>query len=345
MIYVEIKFLDTYIEYFSSFQNRNIFGGEKVLKVTKYISLFVVLTLFMTFQKSSLAISSSLSQTEKTLYTNPAKGFSVISKNEGVFVKELNSIKPINNTQISSTKATFLFVNRNNPLPKGYKPKEMVYIDKNKIQLSKKSQLLKVTADALYRMITAAKRDNIKGFIVNSAYRNEAEQKEVFNNWLKVYKKQTKTYKEAYELTRLRVALPGTSEHQTGLSLDILCTSGNNSSTFLGTRQQKWLENNCYKYGFIIRYQKDKTKQTFSMYEPWHIRYMGETLSKFLHDKNYCLEEFYALLSDNKAVVSGSYFFMLINKDRKVYLDYKITNVKIERGFVSKDKDLICLKF
>lgn len=314
-------------------------------KIIKYISLFMLITIFLAFPISSSAVSGNLTQAKKTLYTNPEKGFSVIVKNDIFYVTRSTDIKPDKNIQISSSNATFLFVNRNNPLPKGYKPSNMVYIDKNKIQLSKKSQTLKETANALYKMIDAAKKDKIKGFIVNSAYRNEAEQKEVFDSWLKVYKKQTKTYKEAYELTRLRVALPGTSEHQTGLSLDILCTSGKSSSTFLGTGQQKWLEKNCYKYGFIIRYPKDKTKQTFSMYEPWHIRYVGENLSKYLHDKNYCLEEFYTLLTKNSVVVSDSYFFMLINKNSKAYLDREITDIQIERGYVSKDKDMICLKF
>jgi D-alanyl-D-alanine carboxypeptidase len=256
----------------------------------------------------------------------------------------MNDIKPENCYQVNSSNKDYLFVNRDNLLPKGYKPKDMVFLDKKKIQLAKKSQLLKITTDALYNMTDSAKKDNIKGFIVNSAYRTEKEQQQVFDDWLAVYKKKTKTYKAAYELTRLRVALPGRSEHQTGLSLDILSKNGKYSSTFYGTKEQKWLEKNCYKYGFIIRYPKDKTKQTFSMYEPWHIRYVGKTLSGFLVRENYCLEEFYQKMFEKKMIDSGSILFILLDEDAKVYLSREL-KIKADLGYVSKGKNMLCINY
>lgn len=85
------------------------------------------------------------------------------------------------------------------------------------------------------------------------------------------------------------VAKAGFSEHQTGLAIDLT----NEDRYFVkGTNEAEWLENNCYKYGFIIRYPEGKESITGVAYEPWHIRYVGEEVSRYIYENNITLEEY-----------------------------------------------------
>ena len=83
-------------------------------------------------------------------------------------------------------------------------------------------------------------------------------------------------------------ARPGTSEHQTGLAMDV----GWIDDAFANTPAGIWLAENCYKYGFIIRYQKNKESITGYKYEPWHIRYLGKDIAKDVYESGLCLEEY-----------------------------------------------------
>ncbi|MBP3292640.1 MAG: M15 family metallopeptidase, partial [Clostridia bacterium] len=89
------------------------------------------------------------------------------------------------------------------------------------------------------------------------------------------------------------VAIPGTSEHQTGLAVDIVALSyqlldrGQED-----TAEQKWLMENSYKYGYILRYPTDKSDITGIYYEPWHYRYVGKDVAKELYESGLCLEEY-----------------------------------------------------
>lgn len=98
---------------------------------------------------------------------------------------------------------------------------------------------------------------------------------------------------EANRLT----ALPGQSEHQLGLAMDIAIESMNFrlDESFGETPEGKWLAENCWKHGFIIRYPKEKTQITGYSYEPWHIRYVGTELAEYLGEKGLTLEEYYGV--------------------------------------------------
>jgi len=95
--------------------------------------------------------------------------------------------------------------------------------------------------------------------------------------------------------TNMVSAIPGHSEHQTGLAIDISCKElmGLLSESFADTSEGKWVQKNCHKYGFIVRYPKNKEKITGYSYEPWHIRYVGTEVSTYLHDNDITLEEYY----------------------------------------------------
>ena len=118
----------------------------------------------------------------------------------------------------------------------------------------------------------------------SSGYRSYSDQNYIYNNYVKMDgKEKADTYS----------ARAGYSEHQTGLAIDVNTVD----MTFDNTDESNWLSNNCYKYGFIIRYPKDKESITGYMYEPWHIRYVGKELASKLYNNGnpITLEEYYGI--------------------------------------------------
>ena len=126
-------------------------------------------------------------------------------------------------------------------------------------------------------MFYAAKNEGID-LIISSSYRSYKEQKETYEFYEQIKGDDVKDY----------ASLPGFSEHQTGLAFDIL-TLGVMTDDFDKTDEYKWLINNSYKYGFILRYPKDKEYITKFDYESWHYRYVGIEAAKVIHDENITL--------------------------------------------------------
>ncbi len=112
-----------------------------------------------------------------------------------------------------------------------------------------------------------------------SGFRSYSKQESTFAYWCSI---------DGEEAASTYSARPGHSEHQTGLAMDITSLK----QSYGKTEEGKWLAANCYKYGFIIRYPKGKTDITGYMYEPWHVRYLGISTAKLVHDSGLTLEEF-----------------------------------------------------
>ena len=136
---------------------------------------------------------------------------------------------------------------------------------------------------ALDEMIKEAKKD---GVILTqiSGFRSYTTQKSLYNNYV------TRDGKAAADRYSAR---PGHSEHQTGLAFDL----NSLDQDFAETKEGKWLAENCWRYGFIIRYPKDKENVTGYMYEPWHVRFLGKDLAKKVYDSGLCLEEYLGITS------------------------------------------------
>ena len=134
-------------------------------------------------------------------------------------------------------------------------------------------------------MKNAAQKDGIYLNIV-SRYRSYDVQEYLY-----------KSYEEKYTNVDTFSAKPGYSEHQTGLAFDLNGEDQETSSNekFEGTEQYKWLNENAYKYGFILRYPKDKIDITGYKFEPWHYRYVGTEISYALKDRDITLEEYFNL--------------------------------------------------
>lgn len=128
---------------------------------------------------------------------------------------------------------------------------------------------------------------------VCSSYRTNNHQTNLYNNEVNDYRNRGYSDEDAAVEAAKWVAIPGTSEHQTGLAVDIM------SSYYLvldrgqeDTAEQKWLMANSYKYGFILRYPNDKSEITGIYYEPWHYRYVGKEAAKEIFDRGICFEEY-----------------------------------------------------
>ena len=100
-------------------------------------------------------------------------------------------------------------------------------------------------------------------------------------------------YSDAFYKAKTRIALPGASEHHTGLAVDIVGMSHQSlDDAQANTKEAKWLEEHCAEYGFILRYPKDKTDITGVDYESWHFRYVGEDAAAYMMKNDLTLEEF-----------------------------------------------------
>lgn len=129
--------------------------------------------------------------------------------------------------------------------------------------------------------------------VICSSYRTQEKQESLFQN--QVNKLVTRGYsmEEARKEAGKAVAVPGTSEHQLGLAVDIVDLANQNlNESQEKTAVQKWLMENSWRYGFILRYPNDKSEVTGIIYEPWHYRYVGEKAAKEIYEQGICLEEY-----------------------------------------------------
>ncbi len=184
-------------------------------------------------------------------------------------------------------KPDILLVNNDNKIG-SYKPKELRTLDVKFIDdtIKEEKQLEKVAADALEKLFKTAKEEESINFLATSGYRSYKTQKETY---IKRVIAQGKKKAEEY------VAIPGTSEHQTGLAIDVT----NEDRWFVeSTKEAQWLAENAHRFGFIIRYPKGKETITGKKYEPWHIRYVGKDIAKDIFEKGVTLEEYV----ENKAI-------------------------------------------
>lgn len=126
--------------------------------------------------------------------------------------------------------------------------------------------------------------------VVASGYRSAGKQQQIYDDKLNEYIAKGYSKTEAKELTEKWVAVPGTSEHQLGLGVDINADGVHS----YGTEVYNWLLDNAYRYGFIKRYPKDKTDITGISNEPWHYRYVGADAAAEIYKRGICLEEYLA---------------------------------------------------
>ncbi|MBR6402517.1 MAG: M15 family metallopeptidase [Eubacterium sp.] len=176
-------------------------------------------------------------------------------------------------------KWTLLLVNEKNPVPEDYSV-ELT-------DLANGKQVDSRIYSDLQEMFDAARNTGLDLY-VREGYRTREEQQNLMDERIQAYENEGYTYKEAKKKTEEYVALPGTSEHELGISIDINA----NNEVCDDESVYTWLNENAYKYGFIKRYPENKTDITGINDEPWHYRYVGKKAAKEMKEKDLCLEEY-----------------------------------------------------
>lgn len=149
----------------------------------------------------------------------------------------------------------------------------------------------------LQAMMDACRAEGLSP-VICSAYRTQEYQEGLFQN--KVSRLIAQGYSEADAVVEAgkSVAVPGTSEHQLGLAVDIVDINNQHlDESQESTAVQKWLMEHSWEYGFILRYPNDKSEITGIIYEPWHYRYVGREDARQIHDQGVCLEEYLGAVS------------------------------------------------
>ena len=188
--------------------------------------------------------------------------------------------------------AFLILVNTKNTLDADDIPNDLVDVKSTSVGATMQ-QMRSAAASALEALYIEMKASGFYNMSVHSGYRSYDYQKNLFayytNNEMAKNPALTTAQAEAIVLTYSTRA--GTSEHQTGLAVD-MDTRGDFSTDFQYTEEYGWLSENAWKFGFILRFPADKTDITTIQFEPWHYRYVGRYHAKKIHDAGLCLEEY-----------------------------------------------------
>ena len=179
-----------------------------------------------------------------------------------------------------------MLVNKYIGVSEEFTPDNLIKIDSD-YAVDSKQQGNEEMVKAFKKMSDDCKSETGYKLLVRSGYRDYKSQEETYNLYLKTYGKK---YAESY------VTHPGYSEHQTGLAVDIKAESSN---TFAGTKESKWLNENAYKYGFILRYESETEEITGIKYESWHYRYVGNEIAEYLKENEMTYDEYYIRFLNN----------------------------------------------
>ncbi len=236
-----------------------------------------------TFGGSLQLLSNSAAEGGLTFSTGPAQDATVPQPQTEAFIE--NAPVPI-------------LVNKDNLVSDDYRPGTLVmmrdYCDKSVVTI-KGSEIEgdRTAVDALMVMLRAAIAEGVHNWQISAGFRSVKYQQTVWNNKAAEYRNQGLSSSQAQTATAKYVAKPGASEHHTGLAFDVTVPG----QSFPLTEQCKWLAENCWDYGFIIRYTEDKEAITGINAEQWHIRYVGQPHARIMREKNWCLEEYIASLT------------------------------------------------
>lgn len=177
-----------------------------------------------------------------------------------------------------------MVINKHRYLDEKYEPNDLMIIP-SEYAGEENLKSSRIAFNAFKQMSDAASKEGL-GIVINSAYRSYQDQIDLAEYYKKWY---GQSYVDKY------VAKPGYSEHQTGLAYDIGSRSVN---VFANSKEYEWMKNNAYKYGFIERFTKKYEHITGFRMEPWHYRYVGKDIAKYIHENNISLEEYYAVYLD-----------------------------------------------
>lgn len=195
--------------------------------------------------------------------------------------------------EADTTKGILILMNKYLVLDKNYEPDDLEEIDsKYFINGNTLVRKLKKEAKEAFEMLSEASIQNGTPVYGQSAYRPYSMQNNLYQNAVSSL---------GQEKADIDTARPGHSEHQTGLAIDVSSTKGGNMLYFKNTKSYEWMQENAYKYGFILRYKDEWKEITGFMDESWHYRYVGVKVATDIHDNypNLTYDEYYFKFIDN----------------------------------------------
>ena len=240
---------------------------KRLIKTGILLFLFLIVLLYCTWKKNRA--NENIEQSEQVQIEN-------VENNDETTIAVAAPVEP--NPKKDDWR--LILVNKDNEIPEDYEV-ELANVD-NRLQFDKRA------IGELNQMMACMRKSGISYIWIQSAYRDEKLQIELYQNSVKKYMKQGMTEEEAELQTQKSINKPNTSEHNLGLAVDFNeVTEG-----FANTKAYQWLLKNAEDYGFILRYPKEKEDITGVIYEPWHWRYVGKENAIEMNEKNVCLEEF-----------------------------------------------------
>lgn len=280
--------LKKFIDYRNSYDyklSKIGYNEEEITRIKKLKNKEVDTILKMEYNKN---IDDFIKQ-KYFIFDNLTDYLKYYKENNEESYKDIISIVNVhtNREHYTKTKATdmskedLILVNKYNYLAEDYEPDDLVNIS---LQYAYADNKIREHVYEAYKdMWHAAKKENLT-LIVTSSYRSYAKQEQIHKSYAN---------QKGQEWADSVSARAGYSEHQTGLTLDIV-TYNSTMDNFEDSDEFKWLKQNSYKYGFILRYPKDKTYITGYDYESWHYRYVGKEVAKEIHDLGITYDEYYA---------------------------------------------------
>ncbi len=197
-----------------------------------------------------------------------------------------------NQKQEAFERGLLILINKENPVEKDYKPEDLTpikYFAPNRSEAGR--YMREEAAEQFHKLVEAAVAQGHE-LVMTTAYRSYGFQEILWNNYVAT---------EGEAAASRFSAKPGRSEHQSGLAVDVSAPSVDFALTdsFGKTEEGIWLAENAYRFGFIIRFPEGKEDVTGYLYEPWHIRYVGEPVAAEIYAKDLTLEEYLALYESN----------------------------------------------
>lgn len=256
-------------------------GIRNIIHTNICIVLMILIVLILTIVYKYITYKNEVKAPLETSI-NVEELYNTTEIEEAEIVEEEN--KKERDVYSSTSDWNLLLVNKNSNVPEGYS------VELEKIE--ERHQVDRRIAKFLKQMLFDARKEGVSPLICSS-YRTNEKQQELYNNKVREYERWGCSFEEAEEFASYWVAIPGTGEHETGLAVDIV----SRDYQILNEKQeqtdvQKWLIENSYKYGFVLRYPTDKKDITMINYEPWHYRYVGIDNATYMKEHDLCLEEY-----------------------------------------------------
>lgn len=265
-------------------------------------SLIIISSIYIGINKDNFKEESSVNNEDEVLLSSLEKdnqnnynrnsSDNINNDNQSNNDEEIRKLEEILNNPF------FILINKDNKLSEDYIPDNLKLSEVEFLDYIETRYLESTTADALKEMFDAALEDGVT-LLGASGYRSYNVQKNLY---------ESRVASMGEERTSLYTAQPGASEHQTGLAIDIVSSDYQNlDDGFEDSKGFEWLINNCYKYGFILRYLNGKEEITGYNYEPWHFRYIGDAeIAEDIMERGITFEEYINEVNEKIEELKGS---------------------------------------